>query len=74
MTLRIIMIDQMDTEFVMDKNKAISSIAKTIKKIHIHKNMQLVYKQDYYKDKHEEINDLLLNTWILSCTILIILR
>ena len=54
---RINLIDQMDTDFVMAK-KAISSIANIIKKLHIQKNMHLIYKKYYYEDKQEEINDL----------------
>ena len=33
------------------KNKSISSVANTIKNIYIQKNMHLIYKQDFYKDK-----------------------
>ena len=40
--LRIDLIDQMDTDFIMAKNKAISSVANTIKKLHIQKNMHLI--------------------------------
>ena len=56
--LRINLIDQMDTYFVMAKNKAISSVANTIKKLHIQKHMYLIYKQDLYKDKQREIDEL----------------
>ena len=55
---RINLIDQMDTYFVMEKYKAISSVVNTIKKLHIQKNMHLIYKQDIYKDKQGEIYDL----------------
>ena len=58
MKLRINVIDQLDTYFVMAKNKAISSVANTIKKLHIQKNMHLIYKQDFYKDKQKEIYEL----------------
>ena len=47
------MIDIMYTDFVMAKNKAIYSVANNIKKLHIQKNIHLIYKQDYYKDKRE---------------------
>ena len=47
----------MDTYFVMEKYKAISSVANTIKTFHINKNMHLIYKQDFYKDKQGEIDD-----------------
>ena len=33
--LRVNVIDQMDTDFLMAKNKAISSVANTIKNLHI---------------------------------------
>ena len=51
--LIINLIDKIDTYFIMEKNKAISSVANTIKKMHIQKNMHFIYKQDYYKDKQE---------------------
>ena len=41
----------MDIDSGMAKNKAISAVAKTIKKLHIVKDMHLIYKQDLYKDK-----------------------
>ena len=49
--LRINLIDQMDTYFFMTKNKAISSVENTIKKLHTQKNMQ-------YRDKQEKIDDI----------------
>ena len=49
--LRINVIDQLDTYFLMAKNKAIYSVVNNIKKLHIQKNMHLIYKQDLYKDK-----------------------
>ena len=49
--LVINVIDQLDTYFFMAKNKSIYSVANTIKKMHIQKNMHLVYKQDLYKDR-----------------------
>ena len=42
----------------MSKNKAMSSVENTIKKLHIQKNMHLIYKQDLYKDKQKETDDL----------------
>ena len=56
--LRINMIDKMDTNFVMSKNKSISSVANTTKNLHIQKNMHLIYKQDFHKDKQNKIDDL----------------
>ena len=51
--LRINLIDQLDIDFVMAKNKSISYVANTIKTLHIQKNMHLIYKQDFYKDKQK---------------------
>ena len=42
----------------MVKFKAISSVPNTIKKLKIKKNIYLIYKQDFYKDKQKEIDDL----------------
>ena len=56
------LIDQMDTDFFMTKNKAISAAANTNKKLHIQKNMHFIYKQYLYKDKQKETDDLLLDT------------
>ena len=53
--LRLYVIDQLETYFVMAKNIEISSIANTIKQLHIQKNMHLLYQQDFYKDKQKEI-------------------
>ena len=53
--LIINVIDQHDIDFSMAKNTAISSVANTIKKLHIQNNMHLTYKQDLYKDKQTEI-------------------
>ena len=40
----------------MVKNKVISAVANTIKQLHIQKNMYMIYKQDFYKNKQKEIN------------------
>ena len=48
--LIINLINKMYTDFFMAKNKAIPSVANTIKKLHIQKNIHLIYKQDYYED------------------------
>ena len=58
--LRINLIDQLDTHYVMVKNKAISAVANTIKQLHIQKNMHIIYKQDLYKNKEKEIDYLFL--------------
>ena len=42
----------------MVTNKSVSAVANTIKPLHIHKNMHMTYKQDFYKTKHSEIDDL----------------
>ena len=42
----------------MVKNEAISALSNTIKQLHIHKNMHMAYKQDFYKTKETEIDDL----------------
>ena len=55
-------IDQLDIDFVMAKNKAISSVENTIKKLYIQKNMHLIYKQDYYEDKLKEIDELFIES------------
>ena len=49
--LRNNLINQMDTDFVMAKNKAIFAVVNTIKIIHIQKDMHFIYKQDLYGDK-----------------------
>ena len=40
-----------DTDFVMTKNKAIYAVANTIKQSYTQKDMHMIYKQDFYKDK-----------------------
>ena len=45
------LINRLDTDYFMVKNKAISTVANTIKQLHIHKNMHTLYKQDLYKNK-----------------------
>ena len=44
----------------MVKNDSLSAIANTIKPLHIHKNIHVTYKQDLYKTKQKEIDDLFL--------------
>ena len=55
--LTINVIDQLDTDFVMAKIMAISSVANTTK-IAYSDNIHLIYKQDFYKDKQKEIYEL----------------
>ena len=49
--LMINLINHLDTDYVMVKNKAIYSVVNTIKQLHIHKNMHIIYKQDFCKNK-----------------------
>ena len=56
--MRIDLIDQMDTYFVMAKNKSIFSIKKPIKTLHIQKNMSFIYKQNYDEDKLDKIDNI----------------
>ena len=49
--LRINLVDQLKTDYVMVKNESLSAIKNTIKPLHIHKNMHMTYKQDFYKTK-----------------------
>ena len=58
--LRINVIDQLDTDFFMAKNKAIYSVTNTIKKSQIQKIMHLIYKQELYRNKQKEIDELLI--------------
>ena len=60
MRLRINLVDQLKTDYVMIKNEALYAVSNTIKQLHIHKNMNMTYKQDFYKTKHSEIDDLFL--------------
>ena len=53
--LRINLIDQLKTDYVMVKNGAFFAIANTIKPLHIHENMHMTYKQDFYKTKQRYI-------------------
>ena len=58
--LRTNLNNQLDTDFVTTKNKAISAVANTNKQLHIQKDMHMIYKQDFYNDKQKEIDDLFL--------------
>ena len=49
--LRINLIDQLKIYYVMVKDEAFSAVEKTIKQLHIQKNMHMAYKQDFYKNK-----------------------
>ena len=63
--LRINVIDQLDTDFFMAKSKGISYVSNTIKTLHIQKNMHLIYKQDFYKDKQKEIVEIFIRYLVL---------
>ena len=49
----------------MVKKEELFTIANTIKQLHIHKNMHMTYKQDFYKTKQSEIDDMFLKYLIL---------
>ena len=44
----------------MVKNESLSAVANTIKQLHIHKNMHMTYKKDWYKTKESDIDYLFL--------------
>ena len=54
------MVDQLETDYDMVKNKAIYAVASTIKELDSHKNMHMKYKPDFYNTKEKEICDLFL--------------
>ena len=58
MKLRICAIYQLETYFVMAKTTAISSVSKTINKLHIQSNLHLIYKQNFCHDKQDEIDEI----------------
>ena len=47
--------NHLNTYYVMVKNKVIFAVANTIKQLHIHKNMHIIYNQDFYKTKEKNI-------------------
>ena len=47
------MINQLDTYSFMVKNKAISALANTAKQLYIQKDMHMIYKQYFYKNKEK---------------------
>ena len=51
--LTIHAIEQLETYFVMKKNTAIYSVAKTIKKLHIQSDLHLMYKTTSIMKKKE---------------------
>ena len=56
--LTIHAIDQLETYFVVAKITAISSVSNTIKKLHIHSDLNSIYKQNFYNYKQKEIDEL----------------
>ena len=64
--LRINLVDQLKTDYVMVKNIALYAVANTIKQWHIHKNMHMTYKQDLYKTKESDADYLFLEYFLLS--------
>ena len=51
--LRINLNNQLGTDYVMTKNKAISDVANTTRQLHIQKDMHMIYKQDFYNNKEK---------------------
>ena len=49
--LIINMINQLDTDYVMVNNIAISAVTNTIKQLHIQKNKDIIHKQEFYNTK-----------------------
>ena len=68
--LRINLVDQLKIYYVMVKNESLSVVADTIKQLHIHTNMNMTYKQDFYKTKQSEIDVLFWNALFPSLNIL----
>ena len=58
--LRINLVDQLETYYFIAEDKEISAVVNIIKKLHIHKNMHMIYKQDFYKTIEKEMYDLFL--------------
>ena len=48
--LIIHVIDQLETYFVMKKNIGFSSVANTIKKLHVQSDFYFIYKKSLYND------------------------
>ena len=49
--------DQIETDFVMEKNIAISSVENTVKKMHIQSGLNFIYKNKLYRDKQKEMDE-----------------
>ena len=60
MRLIIDLVDQLETDYIIVKNEAISAVVNTIKQLHIHKNIHMTYIKDFYNTKEQEIYDLFL--------------
>ena len=58
--LRINLINLLDTDHVMVKNKAISVVANTIKQLNFQKEMHIINKKDFYRNNEKEIDDFFL--------------
>ena len=54
MVIRVI--ERLETYFVMAKNTAISSVANTKKKFHIHYDLHFINKKKFYHDKQDGID------------------
>ena len=63
--LRVHVIEQLETDFVMAKNTAIYSVPNTIEKLHIQSDLHLIYKQKFCHDKQDEIDTLFIEYHVL---------
>ena len=55
--LRIHVIDQQKTDFLMAKTAEIYSVENNIKKLHTQSDFHLVYKKKFYHDKEKELDN-----------------
>ena len=53
MKLIIHAIEKLEINSVMKKNTTISSVETNIKKLHIHSDLHVIYKQNVYYDKQD---------------------
>ena len=67
-------IGKLEADFVMAKNTAIYSVENTINKLHTQSDFYFIYKQDFYYDKQDEINELLGEYHVLLLKTLIVLH
>ena len=60
MKLKINLVNQLDTDYVVVKKKAISAVANTIKQLHIQTDIHMIYKKYLYNNKEKKIYNLFL--------------